>query len=249
MNRIEIEQDLFLYQFPPVGENAFGSNIYVLLDGRDAFMLDTGFEEQAEAVLADLHARGCELKQVLASHFHGDHISGLLVLPLDEVYASVYARETLMGYSREEIGQLPRIREVNEETILQFGRFTLSFRFSPGHSPCSLFAIINERRIHVADTLIAANDDTLILPWAMFEDVGEHIRSLELLKALNPEVLLLGHGNPIRGKEITKEIDIRQQYLQRVLDGEGKLSLEEVTAGWTRPFLGGKWHIRAKGVK
>ena len=249
MNRIKIDRDMLLYQFPPVGENAFGSNIYVLLDGKDAFVLDAGYEEQAQEVLNDLHACGCELKTALVSHFHGDHILGLLVLPVNEVYGSERFRQTLEGYSREMIGQLPVVKKVNEQTSLQFGTFTLTFRFSPGHSPCSLYTIINERTIHVADNLIAANDDTLILPWAPFEEVGTHIRSLELLKELNPEVLLLGHGNPIRGKKIAEEIAVRQQYLQRVLDGEGKISLEEATAGWTRPFLGGKWHIRAKGAK
>jgi glyoxylase-like metal-dependent hydrolase (beta-lactamase superfamily II) len=246
MNRIKIEQDFFLYQFPAVGENAYGSNIYVLLDGDEAFMLDTGFEEQAEAVLADLLSRGCELKHVLASHFHGDHISGLLVLPVAEVYGSERAEETLAQYPPEVIAQLPVLSKVNEETILQFGRFTLTFRFAPGHSPCSLFTILNGKTIHVADTLIAANDDTLILPWAPFEKARAHIRSLELLRELEPETLLLGHGNPVRGEAIEEEIAIRKQYLQRVLDGEGKIGLQEATQGWTRPFLGGKWHICAK---
>lgn len=246
MNRIEIEQDLFLYQFPAVEENAYGSNIYVLLDRRDAFMLDTGFEEQAEAVLNDLHARGCELRQVLVSHFHGDHISGLFVLPVKEVFGSERGEETLAKYPAEVIAALPVLSKVNEETALQFGQFSLSFRFAPGHSPCSLHTIINGKTIHVADTLIAANDDTLILPWAPFEEVGTHIRSLELLTELAPDLLLLGHGNPLRGEAIAEAIAIRQEYLQCVLDGEGKINLEEATAGWTRPFLGGKWHIRVE---
>jgi len=246
MNRTKIEQGLFLYQFPPVDENAYGTNIYVLLDGDEAFMLDTGFEEQADAVLADLHARGCALKHVLASHFHGDHISGLLVLPMEEVLGSERAEETLAKYPADVIAQLPALRKVNEETVLQFGRFTLTFRFAPGHSPCSLFTIINEKTIHVADTIIAANDDTLILPWAPFEEVEAHNRSLELLKELAPDVLLLGHGNFIYGEAIAEEIAIRQEYLQRVLDGGGKISLEEATAGWVRPFLGGKWHIHVE---
>jgi glyoxylase-like metal-dependent hydrolase (beta-lactamase superfamily II) len=246
MNRIEVEKDILLYQFPPVGENAFGSNIYVLLDGQDAFMLDAGYEEQAKEVLNDLQARGCELRQGLVSHFHPDHISGLLALPLTEVFGSAEAGQTLLGYTRETIRELPFVQKLTESSTFQFGTFTFAFRFAPGHSPCSLYTIINGRYVHVADNLIAANDDTLILPWAPFEKVGEHIRSLELLKELNPEVLLLGHGNPVRGGAIAEEIAIRQQYLQRVMNGEGKISLEEATAGWARLFLGGKWHIHVE---
>ena len=86
-----------------------------------------------------------------------------------------------------------------------------------------------------------------MLPWAEFEHVAEHIRSLQMLAAMTPKVLLLGHGRSIVGKEaIAEEIGDRLTYLQAVLERNGDATVEEATAGCSTRFLCEHWHVRRR---
>lgn len=246
MEKILLEKNFYLYQFPPRPDRPnehFGTNIYVLLDDRQALVIDTGFKEHATAVKDDLSNSGIEVRKVIISHFHPDHILGLKALPGVEVWGSDKAPGADAAPFEGWDEFLP-IHILDDSSTLAFGAFTLTFRAAPGHSPCSLYTTINDRYVHVADNLIAANDGTPSLPWAEFKDVGEHIRSLESLLDLEPATLLAGHGKIFTGKEsIRAEIENRLTYLRAVRDGNGEISLEEATAKCTRPFLC-YWHIQ-----
>jgi len=237
METILIEKNFLLYQFPPRPEQPqehWGTNIYALLHAKQALLIDSGFPEHASAVRADLAKAGYEVQLILLSHFHSDHILGLKSFPGIEAWGSAAALPV-----RE-----PPFRGITGETTLEFGEFTLTFRPAPGHSPCSMFTVINRRFVHVGDNLIAANDGTPILPWAEFKDVSDHIRSLEALPDLEPVLALPGHGKPFPGGDaLREETENRLKYLRAVRDGEGRVSVEQATAGCTRPFLC-YWHIQ-----
>lgn len=137
------------------------------------------------------------------------------------------------------------VQKLDDTSHLSLGRFNFAFYPAPGHSPCSLYVVINEKMVHAADNIMSLNDGAPMLPWAEFKDVGEHIQSLLLLKDLAPEVLLPGHGVIITGKEaIREEIDLRLSYLQAVWDGKGEIGIEEATANCSRRFCCTYWHIQ-----
>ena len=240
-----IGEDLYEYQFEPESGKPYGFNLYVLTAGRRALLIDTAYETQAADVWAALQSMGYSLGVVLVSHFHPDHVSGLAVLPKATVWGSEHYLLTL-GEPRFESGELfPPVEALRDGSSRRFGSFRLSFRAAPGHTPCSLYTIIDRGTVHVADNLMAANDGTPILPWAPFDAVEAHIRSLEALKALTPEVLLLAHGRRIEGgAAINREIEDRLSYLRAVQDGHGECSVEEATADCSRRFLCEHWHIR-----
>lgn len=245
MRRTVIDKNLYEYQFDPEPGKEYGFNLYALVDGRNAFLIDTAYEEQAAEVLADLNSKGHLLERVLISHFHPDHVSGLKALPKVAVWAGEKYSLTLDEYPAEERDKFPLVQGLADAARMQFGSFKLTFREAPGHSLCSIYTIINGRHIHVADNLMASNGGTPILPWAEFEQVGEHIKSLQMLKELAPKVLLLSHGKRIVGEQsIAVEIEDRLKYLRAVMDGDGEISVEEATAGCLRRFLCERWHIR-----
>ena len=247
MRRTAIDKDLHEYQFDPEPGKDYGFNLYVLMDGRNALLIDTAYEEQAAEVLADLNSRGYSLGQVIISHFHPDHVSGLRALPTVAVWAGEKHSLTLDEYPVEERDKFPPVQGLADAAGMQFGSFKLTFREAPGHTLCSIYTIINDRYVHVADNLMAGNDGTPVLPWAEFEQVGAHIQSLEMLKELDPKVLLLSHGKRIVGEEaIAAEIEDRLMYLRAVRDGNGEISVEEATAGCSRRFLCERWHIRSE---
>jgi glyoxylase-like metal-dependent hydrolase (beta-lactamase superfamily II) len=244
-----IEGNFYQYQFPPRPDHPkelWGFNFFVLVHDQEALIIDTGFAEHAAAVKADLIQSGIELRKVILSHFHHDHIMGLSVLPGVVVWGSErWPVEDEAPFATWE--KLLPIRALNDTASLKFGTFSLNFRLAPGHSPCSLYTIINSRYVHVADNLMATNEGAPILPWAEFKDVGEHIRSLELLQDLAPEIVLLGHGKSITGQDpIREEIDNRLKYLRAVRDGNGEFSVEQATVDCTCRFLCERWHIQNK---
>jgi glyoxylase-like metal-dependent hydrolase (beta-lactamase superfamily II) len=245
MIRTAIDDNLYQYQFAPEPGKAYGFNLYVLVDGQDALVIDTAYEEQATSVMEDLRGRGYAVKHVIISHFHPDHISGLKAFHEAVVWGSERYRLTMDDYPIEEQEKLPPVQTVTDSSGFRFGPFELAFRLAPGHSPCTICTTINNRYIHVADNLMASNDGEPILPWAEFEHLEKHIRSLVLLKELAPEVVLLAHGKPIEGKQnIDDEIEDRLRYLRAVKEGGGKVSVEEATAGCSRRFLCEHWHVQ-----
>jgi len=245
MRRTVFDDDLYEYQFDPEPGKEYGFNLYAFMDGQSALLIDTAYGEQAAEVLADLNSRGYSLGQVIISHFHPDHVSGLKALPKVAVCAGEKYRLTLDEYPVEERDKFPLVQGLADATSMQFGSFKLTFREAPGHTLCSIYTIINDRYVHVADNLMASNDGTPVLPWAEFEQVGAHIKSLEMLKELKPKVLLLSHGKRIVGEEaIAAEIEDRLKYLRAVMEGDGEISVEEATAGCSRRFLCERWHIR-----
>jgi glyoxylase-like metal-dependent hydrolase (beta-lactamase superfamily II) len=136
---------------------------------------------------------------------------------------------------------------VEDVDSVTFGEFTLRFLPAPGHSDCSIYTIINDRYVHVADNLMASNDGVPILPWATFDKVPEHIRSLEKLNEFKVYTLLLSHGKSITGESmVVAEIDNRLKYLQAVLEGEGHASYEQAAKNCSCDFLHSEWHIRVK---
>ncbi len=244
MNRTLITDNLYQYQFPPEEGKQYGFNLYALASGEKVLLIDTAYEQQAAEALVDLVSNGYGLEHILISHFHPDHISGLNVLPAATVWGSdQYAATLDEHYAPQEQLSFSPVQTLSESSRLEFGAFTLSFRSAPGHSCCSMFTIIDEHCIHVADNLIAANDGTPILPWSPLDQMDDHIRSLQLLKELQPQVVLLGHGKSIAGEAaICAEIDDRLKYLYAVRETNGAATFEEATTRCSCRFLYREWH-------
>jgi len=245
VNRTLVADGLYQYQFPPNEGEMYGFNLYALLSKKQALLIDTAYEQQAAEVLADLVANDYTIEHILISHFHPDHVSGLKALPTATVWGSdQYALSLDDYYSSQAQQSLPPVQGLSNSFVLEFHPFTLTFRLAPGHSPCSMYTIIDNRYIHVADNLMATNDGTPLLPWAPLDQVENHIQSLQLLKELQPQMVLLAHGQSIEGGlAIHAAIDDRIKYLQVVWETNGEATFEEATAHCSRPFVGKGWHI------
>ena len=247
MNKTEITTGVVRYQFPPQEDRHFGFNLHVLLDEgtRSALLIDTGYEEHAALVLDDLRAAGYELKTIVISHFHPDHILGLQTLPVVEVIGSPRYGETLRHYGPREKWEVFVPTQVTKDDLeVVFGRFRLKFLLAPGHAPCSQYTLIDDAFIHVADNVMTSNDCQDILPWAEFDDIPDHIASLEILRELRGRTFLLSHGCELRNEQVQlKAIDNRIRYFRNVLEGGGAFTYEEATRDCTCRFLHQEWLI------
>lgn len=248
MKKLQLAERIVQYRFPPEPGKHYGFSIAALLDEDEqrALLIDTAYEEQAAAVHADLAARGIEIEGVIVSHFHPDHVMGLKALPRGTVYGSVRYEETLRHYTDgEERRAFTPTDPVSGGTRFTFGQVDLAFRLAPGHSPCSMYSLIGDRFVHVADNIMTSNAGQDILPWAEFEQVPDHIRSLELLREYSNRTLLLSHGRTLDDRSaIDEAIDNRIRYFRAVIEGDGCISYDEAVKDCTCDFLHQEWLIR-----
>ncbi len=244
MHKTKITTNLYLYQFPPFAGDHVGYNIYAFIHNNTAMLLDTGFEAHGQAVREDLNSLDITIIQVLFSHFHPDHISGLPALAGPKLFGNHHYKNTLDKYTaKEKHHYFEGLNELHENSVLHFGEFELKFELITGHVECGLYTIINDKYIHVADDIMISNEGEALLPAVHISGARAHFNSLEKLKKYAGLTLLLSHGNPISGTEpILTAISQRQSYLEAIAQSESPLSLENALAGCTAEFLHTEWH-------
>lgn len=229
-----IENNFLNYRFPEKDGFLYGFNLYALLNGSNALLIDSAFRTQARQVAGDLKSKGLTLTHVLMTHFHPDHVAGLVALDPDiTVLGSPEYRKTLT----KDIPQT--VTSVSFSNGFQFGGFNLAFTPAPGHSACSILIDINGKYLHAGDNLMSRYDGKAILPWVEFHELANHISSLEMLRKMNRERIILAHGPELFGKEdVIQAIDNRLSYLKAVLNSAGKCSYREALSGCSCEYAG-----------
>lgn len=229
-----IENNLVQFRFPEEDGFRYGFNLYALISGKEVLLIDAAFRTQARKVNRYLESEGLKLSHVLLTHFHPDHVNGLIALdPEVTVLGSPEYKKTL-------VKQIPQsVTPVSFSEGFLFGGFRLAFTPAPGHSACSIFIDINGDYLHVGDNLMSRYDKKAILPWVVFDQLANHIASLEMLRSMNRNRLILAHGPELNGAEnIIPAIDDRLAYLKTVLESKGKCSWEQAVSRCSCEYAG-----------
>jgi len=244
MKKIKITRNLYQYRFPPFEGEQFGFNIHVLINGYEALLIDTAFECHAKLVVEDLKETNIEIKHVVFSHFHPDHISGLPALNRPKLYGNGRYQETLNKYTPIEKHQhFEGINSLDNNSVINFGSFELRFKLIKGHVPCGMFTIIDDKFIHVADDIMESNNGEPLLPSVHIDNAQDHINSLELLKKFASCTLLLSHGNAISCKsKVLQGIEQRQNYLKAIVSSIEPITIERALVNCHYDFLQKSWH-------
>ncbi|SHJ55935.1 Glyoxylase, beta-lactamase superfamily II [Dethiosulfatibacter aminovorans DSM 17477] len=240
----EIEKNFLKFIFDPKEDNKFGYNIFVLIDGNKAMLIDSGYRMHSTEVKKNLESKGIRIESVIISHFHLDHINGLTGLPDVHIIGSADYEKTLDIYVDAEKHHIytPDIK-VEEEYSFKFGEFDIEIKSFPGHANCSLLTVINGKYVHIGDELIFSNDGVPILPLISKSHIKRHITSLEKLKDFTSYVILPSHGKIIRDEELLlKDIENRLKYLKAVDAKSEKISYEEAVRECDQEFLHSEFH-------
>lgn len=234
LSYVTVIDNLDIYTFT-IDASRHQDTITVLSNGADALVIDTAFPEYSGRVADHLRERGIAVKTVVLSHYHGDHVSGLPAFEGAEIYASEFYEGNFNNCRVWEPGYtyLKPTRLIKHGDILAFGTFNLEFIHAPGHSLCSLIIKITDKILHVGDQIMITKDRKASLPFiADGGDFLEHARSLELIKQLDPDMILVPHGGLVkRGEDINKMVDDRVYYLERVAHSFGTLPLPACLRG------------------
>lgn len=245
--KITIRENIYCYRFHEREKQMF-NGIFVLVDKprARALILDTAYPEYAEKVKNHLESSGIQPELVVLSHYHPDHSAGAEVFKGLPLYASRHYEDNHFNcqrwepaYTYKHPGHL-----IKDGDRLSFGAFELEFLEAPGHSGDTVLASIDKELLHISDLLMFSSDGRATLPYvSMGGGFKQHIASLERLKTMAYNYMLISHG-PIlteRGK-IIEEIDDRIHYLKRTLDTQGTLPVEQCVKNDVSSYAHTEYH-------
>lgn len=198
MIKIQLEEDIYLYQFEEEPKSLIGLNICIIYDGSRFVMIDCGYAENIEELKKELDFTKCDM--IINTHLHPDHILGKSVLPKIPTIGSHRGVETLRSFqlTDEELKIYQPNIEYQDEYRYQFGRHTFILKTNPGHSICGSIILLNNHYLFIGDDLMFTNDGLQVAPYftqSNFIQIEQAINRIE--EHMSHKMIIPAHGKPI----------------------------------------------------
>jgi len=240
---MKLEDNLYLYTIPAPEQERLGFNIYVMICGKEAMLIDCGYARDMVQVLSDLNNQNIEVVSVLPSHFHPDHVKGLDVLDSPTVYGNKHAKKAIRRFSsKKNIERYMPTELIACGDKIKFGDFMITLEHAPGHSDCSMLININDKYLHSGDLYIKTDRGGEVLPYVSWRNMKAHMNALKKILEYKGHVLLISHGkSPVFEGDYKLGIQDRLTYMQAVIDGNNKIAVKDAVKACKRPFENMKW--------
>jgi len=206
-------------------------NIGLFFSGKsDVILIDSGHIHASKDLLDFLIDRGLDVKAVINTHGHIDHVGGNFILQayfkcpiimpyLDHIYCEDISRyylsfstSVIEGLNVYGNGTFDISTHIKEETALEIEGYTFEFRALKGHTANQKAIVSPDGVCFLGDGLMA--EETLEnSKFAVVTDLAKHHASLEHIKLFNDSYFVLGHGEKVYFKEdIIKLCDLNHTY-------------------------------------
>jgi glyoxylase-like metal-dependent hydrolase (beta-lactamase superfamily II) len=184
----------------------FQSNCYIVgcEQTGDAIIIDCG--DEAPRILAEVERLGVNVKAVVNTHTHLDHVAALadvvdvLGVPVlmhaadMPVYDMLEAQAAMFGLSAPRRVKVDRFVEHGEK--IEVGKLGAEVLLAPGHSPgsiCLAFDKGEHRVVFAGDVLFRGSIGRTDLPGGSYETIVETLRTL-FVPMPDDTVVYPGHG-------------------------------------------------------
>jgi glyoxylase-like metal-dependent hydrolase (beta-lactamase superfamily II) len=191
-------------------------NAYLVREDDGFTLVDTTLGGQADALIDAARAGGGAIRRIALTHGHGDHVGSLDQLKerlgdsvevlMPEVDARIHAGEKVVEGKLP--GSWPKLKTVPDVRLSPGDRVgSLEVIANPGHTPGHVaFLDTRDRSLIAADTFTTvgrpevASHFNLRFPLAAMAtwDRAQTLDSARALRALDPAVLVVGHGPALR---------------------------------------------------
>jgi glyoxylase-like metal-dependent hydrolase (beta-lactamase superfamily II) len=191
-------------------------NAYLVRESDGFTLVDTTMGKSADALIAAATDAGAPIRRIALTHGHGDHVGALDELKgklgaevevlMPELDARIHAGEKVV--EGKLTGSWPTLTTVPDVRLMPGDRVgSLEVVPSPGHTPGHVAFLDTRDRALIAGDVYATIGGAAVsnhLYWrfpltgfATF-DKPQDLASAKALRALDPTILVVGHGQAIR---------------------------------------------------
>ncbi len=218
MERIKIENDIYIYRFEKALGHFIGLNTVIIENKNEVLLIDTGYEENFLELKEDLDKRNMKIKKVVVSHFHPDHMSGLKYLQDTEIYGSIFAKHSLEKFNKVIDHLLPN-KIVEEIKTFDFGNHTIKLEKNIGHTKDGILITIDDKYLYVGDDMVYSYKGVPLIPFCADQIVENHVLSIKKIQnQYKGKIIIPTHGKIIEDqKNIEQDLENRLIYLNYIL--------------------------------
>lgn len=214
------------------GTNA---NVYILVNTENLTVIDTGMPGQLGKILdyvKKLNRKPSDISKIILTHCHVDHMGNayelkkltnakLFIHEKDASFISgkekMPSLKGLAGAALKVVSPFFKVKYVEPDILLKeedvFEGFTVIH--NPGHTPGSISLYSKDRKlIFVGDELRYMDGKIQGPPEQFTPDMNLAIKSMEKLTKIDYDVMLSGHGDPLRPNASEKVKDFYKVLIE-----------------------------------
>jgi hydroxyacylglutathione hydrolase len=169
---------------------------------KEAAVIDPGGEEAVDLILNLLQKNNFDLKYILNTHGHIDHIIGnnllkvkteaLLLIHRLDADMLVDSNKNFSSFMGKEICSPHADKLLEEGDEIYLGALKLIIIHTPGHTPGGISLVLNNI-VFTGDTLFAGGIGPIDLPGGSYQDLQKSIKE-KLLILGDDKIICPGHG-------------------------------------------------------
>jgi len=234
----KIKDGIYVY----VGTN-FNSNCGIVITQEGVVLIDSGHNPTDSRAIFDAVKKLSPLpiRLLLDNEPHPDHTTGHFVFsPPAVIIAHEGATESMVGREKETPGRIeklagtsPEMRkaldgyrfvppqvEYRQKATINLGERTFELMYLKGvHSEADTAVWLPKERVLFSASGIVVDQINILRPFVTIPDI---LAASKMMKALNPEFVIPGHGQP----GTVKIFDDTEKYYALLLERVGKLAKE-----------------------